>query len=85
VLLRARLQCSDSLSRRAMWAGVRAFGWMFHRKDKRPEVAEGTPMKIALALCLCLLAGCSNMKLGAMCYIPHGQQGSCQVAPLSPV
>jgi hypothetical protein len=38
-------------------------------------------MRIALVLCLVLLSGCSNMKLGAMCYIPHGQQGACQVAP----
>jgi hypothetical protein len=32
-----RTEVGDSLSRRAMWAGVRAFGWMFHRKDQRPE------------------------------------------------
>lgn len=26
-----RQEVGDSLSRRAMWAGVRAFGWLFHK------------------------------------------------------
>jgi hypothetical protein len=38
-------------------------------------------MRIALVLSIVLLSGCSSFKLGAVCYIPHGQQGACQVAP----
>jgi hypothetical protein len=28
-------------------------------------------MKVLIALCLCLLAGCSNMKLGSFAYCAH--------------
>lgn len=34
----------------------------------------------ALAL-VAALSGCSSFKLGAVCYIPHGAVGGCQVAP----
>lgn len=38
-------------------------------------------MKTIIILAAALLAGCSSFKLGGVCYIPHGQQGQCSVAP----
>lgn len=40
-------------------------------------------MKIALvALACALLGGCSSFKLGAVCYLPHGMGGTCQIIPV---
>lgn len=35
-------------------------------------------MKRIVLLAAILLAGCSSMKLGTMCYIPHGVSGKCE-------
>jgi hypothetical protein len=37
-------------------------------------------MKLVIALCLSMLAGCSSFKLGAFCYVPHGQDASCDLS-----
>jgi hypothetical protein len=30
------------------------------------------------------LAGCETAPIGMVCYVPHGQVGKCEVAPLAP-
>lgn len=39
---------------------------------------------ITLALIAAALAGCSNFKMGAACYMPYGVPGTCQVTTLAP-
>lgn len=42
--------------------------------------------RILTAVLLLTLAGCSSFKVGAFCYLPHGQQGQCMLgsAPVQP-
>lgn len=38
-------------------------------------------MRLAAALILALLAGCSTFYVGAICYLPAGNAGKCETAP----
>ena len=37
--------------------------------------------RLAIILAAALLAGCSSFKMGALVYIPHGQQAEVRVGP----
>ena len=41
-------------------------------------------LALGIAAALVVLSGCSSLKVGAACYIPHGVTGQCSASTLEP-